>query len=111
MGRTVVRQNSNQSTEPNQKYVRRSASTVLGNSTTTTIAPASEYQDATSITSEETAKPGALVRSNTDAGPRRQSFPEKPDVAEDWEIRHGYDKQYNSSKYLEHLSSVSDART
>ncbi|KAL8683450.1 MAG: hypothetical protein Q9186_000605 [Xanthomendoza sp. 1 TL-2023] len=33
-----------------------------------------------STTTEETGKPGALVRSNTDVGPRRQSLSEKPEV-------------------------------
>ncbi|KAL8689895.1 MAG: hypothetical protein Q9224_004535, partial [Gallowayella concinna] len=107
MGKTSLRQSSSQSAEPNHHAIRRSASTVTGKSNNTSGAPASEHDGTASTTTEETGKPGALVRSNTDVGPRRQSLSEKPEVgADDWEIRHGYDEQYNSSKYLEHLSST-----
>ncbi|KAL8801190.1 MAG: hypothetical protein Q9182_004639 [Xanthomendoza sp. 2 TL-2023] len=108
MGKTSMRQSTSQTVEPNHQAIRRSASTVTGKSHPTDPAPASERDDpASTTTGGETGKPGALVRSNTDLGPRRESLPEKPKVtAEDWEIRHGYDEQYNSSKYLEHLSST-----
>ena len=106
MGKTSMRQNISYSVEPVEKSIRRSASTVAGKSTPD-AASATEPDDPTSTTSGATTKPRALQRSNTDVGPRRQSSPEKPDITEEWEMRHGYDEQYNSTKYLEHLSSVS----
>lgn len=49
-----------------------------------------------------------LLRANTDHGPRRQSPLLTHDVAEEnWELRHGWEDQYNSSEYLGLLSSVS----
>ena len=48
-----------------------------------------------------------LVRANTDYGPRRQSPSTRPDIVEEnWELRHGWEDQYNSSEYLKLLSSV-----
>ena len=48
-----------------------------------------------------------LLRANTDYGPRRQSPSTRPKVAEEnWELRHGWEDQYNSSEYLGLLSSV-----
>ena len=48
-----------------------------------------------------------LLRANTDYGPRRQSPSTGPKVAEEnWELRHGWEDQYNSSEYLGLLSSV-----
>ncbi|KAL8913559.1 MAG: hypothetical protein Q9171_001642 [Xanthocarpia ochracea] len=105
MGKTSMRQNISYSVEPIDKSIRRSASTVTGKSTPNAASP-TEPDDPTSTTSGATAKPRALQRSNTDVGPRRQSSPEKPDITEEWEMRHGYDEQYNSTKYLEHLSST-----
>ena len=67
---------------------------------------ASDY-DTSSTVNGDTAKPRALLRSNTDVVRSRQLLPENPDPTEEWEMRHGYDEQYNSTKYLEHLSSVS----
>lgn len=50
---------------------------------------------------------GQLVRANTDYGPRRQSQSQEAQVAEEnWELRHGWEDQYNSSEYLGLLSSV-----
>lgn len=49
-----------------------------------------------------------LTRANTDYGPRRQlSVPKHDVVEENWELRHGWEDQYNSSEYLKLLSSVS----
>lgn len=49
-----------------------------------------------------------LVRANTDYGPRRHSSVIKRDVPEEnWELRHGWEDQYNSTEYLGLLSSVS----
>lgn len=49
-----------------------------------------------------------LVRANTDYGPRRHSSVIKQDVPEEnWELRHGWEDQYNSTEYLGLLSSVS----
>lgn len=48
-----------------------------------------------------------LVRANTDYGPRRQPSVNKHDAAdENWELRHGWEDQYNSTEYLGLLSSV-----
>ncbi|KAL8949851.1 MAG: hypothetical protein Q9222_004068 [Ikaeria aurantiellina] len=51
-------------------------------------------------------KPGALVRSNTDVGPRRSLPPDKPAVEDNWELRHGYEEQHNSVEFLGQLSSA-----
>lgn len=51
---------------------------------------------------------GHLQRANTDRGPRRQSLSNARSVPEEnWELRHGWEDQYNSSEYLKLLSSVS----
>ena len=48
-----------------------------------------------------------LVRATTDYGPRRQSSVNKHDATdENWELRHGWEDQYNSTEYLGLLSSV-----
>ncbi len=48
-----------------------------------------------------------LLRANTDYGPRRQSPSTTSGIAEEiWELRHGWEDQYNSSEYLGLLSSV-----
>ncbi len=54
-------------------------------------------------------RPG-LVRANTDYGPRNASpspVSHQPKDDEHWELRHGYEEQYNSEEYLQSLSSVS----
>jgi hypothetical protein len=49
-----------------------------------------------------------LVRANTDCAPRRHSPVIKRDLPEEnWELRHGWEDQYNSTEYLGLLSSVS----
>lgn len=54
---------------------------------------------------------GHLQRANTDRGPRRQSLSNAHSVPEEnWELRHGWEDQYNSSEYLKLLSSVSTQR-
>lgn len=55
------------------------------------------------------ARPAAqLLRASTDTGPTRESPGTKRDVTEEnWELRHGWEDQYNSSEYLGLLSSVS----
>lgn len=51
---------------------------------------------------------GQLLRASTDLGPARESLSSKRDVTEEnWELRHGWEDQYNSSEYLGLLSSVS----
>lgn len=51
---------------------------------------------------------GQLLRASTDLGPARDSPASKRDVTEEnWELRHGWEDQYNSSEYLGLLSSVS----
>ncbi len=66
--------------------------------------------------SEESPNPASvrptaqLVRANTDYGPRReQQSVVKRDAGpeENWELRHGWEDQYNSTEYLGLLSSVS----
>lgn len=48
-----------------------------------------------------------LVRAITDYGPRRHSSVSKHDATEEnWELRHGWEDQYNSTEYLGLLSSV-----
>ena len=48
-----------------------------------------------------------LLRASTDYGPRRQSPSKRPGIAEEnWELRHGWEDQYNSHEYLWLLSSV-----
>ncbi len=48
-----------------------------------------------------------LLRSNTDYGSRRHSPSARHNIAEEnWELRHGWEDQYNSSEYLGLLSSV-----
>lgn len=48
-----------------------------------------------------------LVRATTDYGPRQHSSVIKHDAFEEnWELRHGWEDQYNSTEYLGLLSSV-----
>ena len=48
-----------------------------------------------------------LQRANTDHGPQGRSSPGTSQAAEEnWELRHGWEDQYNSSEYLGLLSSV-----
>lgn len=75
--------------------------------------PAAEHDDiGTTVNGDNRGgKPGALVRSNTDVGPRRPLVSQQPEPAEDnWELRHGWDEQYNSAEYLSTLTAVSDVR-
>ena len=46
-----------------------------------------------------------LLRAATDFGPRKTS-PSRPSSDEDWELRHGWEEQYNSEEYLTILNSV-----
>lgn len=51
---------------------------------------------------------GQLQRANTDPRPQRPSPTTARDIPEEnWELRHGWEDQYNSSEYLGLLSSVS----
>lgn len=52
---------------------------------------------------------GQLIRANTDDGPRRQPPAKNSNEVEEenWELRHGWEDQYNSNEYLSLLSSVS----
>lgn len=48
-----------------------------------------------------------LQRANTDHGPQRRSSPGTSQASEEnWELRHGWEDQYNSSEYLGLLTSV-----
>ena len=110
MGRTVNRQGSTRAVEPNQKPIRRTATEAPGRPLPNGIAIAGHDEiGATANGDDRAARPGALGRSNTDIGPRRPSLSEKPEPAQDtWELRHGYDEQYNSAEYLSQLRSVSN---
>lgn len=110
MGRTLVRQDNAQAVDPSQKSIRRTATEAPGRSVPNGI-PAPEHDEIGTTThgGDRVARPGTLVRSNTDVGPRRRSSSDNPEPAEDnWELRHGYDEQYNSAEYLNQLRSVSD---
>lgn len=48
-----------------------------------------------------------LLRATTDYGPRRLSPSRQPGDDENWELRHGWEEQYNSEEYLTILNSVS----
>ena len=51
---------------------------------------------------------GQLQRANTDYGPRARSPPKNNQVAEEnWELRHGWEDEYNSDEILAKLSTVS----
>ena len=52
-----------------------------------------------------------LLRATTDIGPRGQSPNPAPadDDDENWELRHGWEGEYNSEEYLNKLNSVSSA--
>ena len=52
-----------------------------------------------------------LVTVSTESSPRRRQT-RIPNAAEDskWEVRHGFEDQYSSHQYLEHLHSVSRTR-
>ncbi|KAL9041805.1 MAG: hypothetical protein Q9180_001039 [Flavoplaca navasiana] len=99
IGQSPVRRSSLQ---PIEKPIRRSASTVTGRS----IPNLAPDDDTTSSIRGDVAQPRALLRSNTDIVTRRPSLTERPDPTEEWEMRHGYDEQYNSTQYLEQLSST-----
>ena len=100
IGQSHVRRSNLQ---PIEKPIRRSASTVTGRS----IPNLAPDDDTTPTIRGDVAQPRALLRSNTDIVTRRPSLTERPDPTEEWEMRHGYDEQYNSTQYLEQLSSVS----
>lgn len=106
MARTSLRQENSQTI---LTPIRRVNTEVFPNPTPNGI-PAED--DRKGNVDDETAKPRALVRSNTDVGPRRQLLSEKdpPFATEDiWEMRHGYEEQYSSTDYLGRLRSVSEA--
>lgn len=57
-------------------------------------------------------RPEQLVRAITVQGPRPPSPLSKRDITEEnWELRHGWEDQYNSSEYLGLLTSVSIQRS
>ncbi|KAL9578380.1 MAG: hypothetical protein Q9203_007117 [Teloschistes exilis] len=100
MARTVIRQDSNQTSS---KSTRRTNIDTPTNSEPENAVP---YVD--DRTNDWVRKTGALVRSNTDAGPAMNHLlvTEKPEnTQESWELRHGYDELYNSAGYLAQLSA------
>lgn len=93
---------SDRSADPRHLAVSRSNSGRLGQPAQTP-AESSLGQDPHGIRPK-----GQLLRANTDIGPRRESHASRPNVTEEnWELRHGWEDQYNSSEYLGLLSSVS----
>ena len=51
-----------------------------------------------------------LLRATTDVGPRSQSpnaVSSTPEEDGNWELRHGWEGEYNSEEYLNKLNSVS----
>ncbi|KAL8838292.1 MAG: hypothetical protein Q9170_002189 [Blastenia crenularia] len=107
MGRTSVRQDHAQAVEPNQKPIRRVA-TELPRRSIPNGGLAAEHDEigATTDGDAREARPGALARSNTDVGPRRTPSTNTSEPSEDnWELRHGYEEQYSSDKYLDALKS------
>ncbi|KAL8684207.1 MAG: hypothetical protein Q9218_008380, partial [Villophora microphyllina] len=104
MARTSVRQESSQSSSKPIRRVNTEAPITSGEAEN--VVPF--VDDRTKDWVRQTAKPAALVRSNTDAGPgmSRLLVSEKPENArEDWELRHGYDELYNSTGFLAQLSA------
>lgn len=57
--------------------------------------------------------PRPLVRAKSDLGPQRAgaNAEDGPAEEENWELRHGWEDQYNSDEYLSTLTSVSIRRT
>jgi hypothetical protein len=47
-----------------------------------------------------------LLRATTDFGPRNLSLNGQPRDEENWELRHGWEEQYNSEEYLTSQFSV-----
>ncbi|KAL8704231.1 MAG: hypothetical protein Q9201_002608 [Fulgogasparrea decipioides] len=107
MTRTSVRQQDSQAT---LKPVRRVNTEVAVSSNPNAV---STNEDQIENDDDQAVKPGPLLRSNTDVGPRRRVLHDKPEWhPEDvWELRHGYEEQYNSTDYLGQLSSVSTFRS
>lgn len=52
-------------------------------------------------------RPTTLSRAATDLGPRRPSPQGQPRDEENWELRHGWEEEYNSEEYLNKLNAVS----
>ncbi|KAL8937813.1 MAG: hypothetical protein Q9216_004244 [Gyalolechia sp. 2 TL-2023] len=105
MGRTSVRQDSAQPADSNLKPIRRVLTAVPGRLAANGI-PDVEHDEigATTGGDNRRPRPGALTRSNTDLGPKRPNVPDEPGPTDDnWELRHGYDEQYNSLEYLGQL--------
>lgn len=103
-----------------QERARAEASVSRANSKSSAISKSSRGQsgqrtpstgDSDQSQDASTVRPNTqLARANTDNGPRRQSSVTKHDAAEEnWELRHGWEDQYNSTEYLGLLSSVSDS--
>ncbi|KAI4175158.1 MAG: hypothetical protein LQ343_001919 [Gyalolechia ehrenbergii] len=105
MGKTSVRQDSAQPADPNLKPIRRTATAAPGRLAANGI-PEIEHDEIGVTTGGDSRRPrpGALARSNTDVGLKRSTLPDEPAPTEDnWELRHGYDEQYNSLEYLGQL--------
>lgn len=70
-----------------------------------TVAFVDEQTNESGLSSRPTSQ---LQRANTDSNMRRrQTVSSNKTVEEDWEMRHGWEDEYNSNEYLGLLSSVS----
>lgn len=111
-GKTYLRHDSAQPVEPSQtsqRPIRRVATEAPGRSTPNGVSATDRDDIRVTVNGDHrSTKPGPLVRSNTDLAPRRADLPNRPEPAEDrWELRHGWDEQYNSAEYLGQLRAVS----
>lgn len=89
--------NRNRSPLPTSNHTQTEASS----------ATASQLRAAPTVQNGETlaSRPkGQLVRANTDHGPRG---PKDEGPEENWELRHGWEDEYNSNEILAKLSTVS----
>ncbi|KAL8971998.1 MAG: hypothetical protein Q9197_002991 [Variospora fuerteventurae] len=107
-GKTYLRHDSAQAVEPSQtsqRPIRRVATEAPARSTPNRVSTTDPDDIGVTVNGDHrTTKPGPLVRSNTDRAPRRADLPNRPEPAEDrWELRHGWDEQYNSAEYLGQL--------
>ncbi|KAL8963144.1 MAG: hypothetical protein Q9193_000561 [Seirophora villosa] len=104
-GKTHVRQDNAQAVEPSQRPIRRVATEAPARSTPNGVSTPDRDAIGTTLNGDDrTTKPAPLVRSNSDFGPRRSDLPDRREPAEDsWELRHGWDEQYNSPEYLAEL--------
>ena len=107
-GRSAVRRRGNsQPVEPTQKPFREAAVEAAAVAAKLQRSKVKEQNGAPkekSGQSDQDGKPNALARSKTDLDTKRT---EDQPTEENWEVRHGYQEQYDSSEFLGALSAVS----